>query len=69
MSKRGDPYMSKGLTDIETSSGENGPYIELDENAYGVHIAPGRTPPRSEIPRNGTVLMKSEIRVVRHEVI
>lgn len=61
--------MGKGLTDMHMSSTEIGPYIELDDHAYGVHITPGGSRESGEIPRNGTVLMKSEIRVVSHEAV
>lgn len=72
--------MTKSLTDTMLSSKEVGPYIELEDdpstrpeigkgNGHGVHIAPVSSDERLDSPRNGIVVMKSEVRVERHEVV
>lgn len=66
-----DPYMMTSLvgTTGTTTSNAGGPYNELDDGKYEVRIASGEKAEKGAEPKEGTVMMDSEISVRTHEAL
>ncbi|KAF2839588.1 hypothetical protein M501DRAFT_932361 [Patellaria atrata CBS 101060] len=66
---RHDPYMTKSLTATanSTTTTETSRFIELNDNVYDVSIGPTRTNERDEEPKNGTVVLRSDVTIESHE--
>jgi hypothetical protein len=63
-----DPYMMSTLVGTgTTNSNDGGPYIELEEGKYGARIVSGEKAEKGAEPKNGTIMIDSEISVRTHE--
>ena len=65
-----DPYMTDSLTDRAFGTNEvDGRYIELNDTGHTVHIGTSRIDGQLEFPKNGVVVMNTEFKVERQEVV
>lgn len=66
-----DPYMMSTLVKTvgTITSSEGGPYTELEDNRYGAQIATGDKTIKSDEPKNGKIIIDSEISVRSHETL
>jgi len=65
-----EPYMMTTLvTAGTTTSNDGGPYTELDDGKYGARIPSGEEARKGAEPKDGTIVVDSEISVRTHEAV